>query len=77
MLKLVILFAVCSINTADAGENSPLSDQMIDIGTHRLQIHREGHGIRRDLRKAFQNYQKAASKDVAEGHSARCARAGL
>jgi len=44
MRKLAILFAACLILASCVRESSPPSDQMISIGSHRLQIHLEGKG---------------------------------
>ncbi len=44
MRKLGILFAACLILASCGRESPPLSDQMISIGSHRLQIHLEGKG---------------------------------
>ena len=42
--KLSILFTACLILTTGPSEGSPPSDQMINIGSHRLQISIEGEG---------------------------------
>jgi len=42
--KLSILFAACLILASCVLNSSPSSDQMISIGSHRLQIHIEGKG---------------------------------
>jgi pimeloyl-ACP methyl ester carboxylesterase len=39
-----ILFVACLILLSCAGESAQPSDSLISIGTHRLQIHREGKG---------------------------------
>jgi len=44
MRKPVILFAACLILASCARESSPPSNQLVDIGSHRLQIHLEGEG---------------------------------
>lgn len=45
MRKLAILFATVAILAFCVAEGSQPSDEMISVGTHRLQIHREGKGI--------------------------------
>lgn len=42
--KSSVFFMGCVFFALCAGEGSPSSDQMIDIGSHRLQIHLEGKG---------------------------------
>jgi pimeloyl-ACP methyl ester carboxylesterase len=42
--KLAILFLACVFFASCVRESSPFSDQIISIGSHRLQIHREGKG---------------------------------
>lgn len=42
--KLAILFATGAILASCVREGSQSSDQMISVGSHRLQIHREGKG---------------------------------
>jgi len=44
MRTLAILFAACLILLSCGGESAQPSDQMVNIGTHSLQIHREGKG---------------------------------
>ena len=42
--KLAILFAACLTLASCVLKSSPSSDQIISIGSHRLQIHIEGKG---------------------------------
>jgi hypothetical protein len=42
--KLAILFVAGVFFASRVRENSPISDQIINIGSHRLQIHQEGKG---------------------------------
>ncbi len=42
--KSSVFFVACVFFALCAGEGSPFSDQMIDIGSHHLQIHLEGKG---------------------------------
>ena len=42
--RLSLLWVVCLIGVSCERENSPPSDQLISIGSHRLQIHLEGKG---------------------------------
>jgi len=44
MRKLTIILAICLIITACLRKSPPPTDQMISIGSHRLQIHLEGKG---------------------------------
>jgi pimeloyl-ACP methyl ester carboxylesterase len=44
MRKTAILLAACVVLASCVHESSLRSDQMISIGSHRLQIHREGKG---------------------------------
>jgi pimeloyl-ACP methyl ester carboxylesterase len=44
MRTAAILLAACLILASCAGESAQPSDSLISIGTHRLQIHREGKG---------------------------------
>jgi pimeloyl-ACP methyl ester carboxylesterase len=44
MIKFTILIGAGLFFSACARENSPTSDQKINIGTHHLQIHMEGNG---------------------------------
>ena len=42
--RLAILFVTCLVLALGACKSPPPSDQMVNIGTHRLQIHLEGKG---------------------------------
>ena len=44
MRKLALLFVTCLILGPYLGESSTPSEQMIDLGSHRLQVLREGSG---------------------------------
>jgi len=44
MGKLSLLFVTCLISVSCVRAGSPPSDRLIDIGSHRIQIHREGKG---------------------------------
>ena len=44
MRKISLLLVTCLIGVSCERENPPASDQMISVGSHRLQIRREGKG---------------------------------